>query len=106
MEKDAGERAVLEMKSTYFLFFQVPSWKLASRFDKVSMLNKSRKKEKMADRISSLLWLLYCLFIVVPGYSLAQETENIPGGDIEKGNSTKETFNKDLSDFMGMYSGN
>ena len=40
---------------------------------------------------------------MVPGYSLGQETENIPGGDIEKGNSTKETFNKDLSDFMGMY---
>lgn len=39
---------------------------------------------------------------MVPGNSLAQETENIPGGDIEKGNSTKETFNKDLSDFMGM----
>lgn len=58
----------------------------------------------MADR--SLLWLIYFLFIVVPGYSLAQETENIPGGDIEKGNSPKETFNKDLSDFMGLYSGN
>ena len=64
------------------------------------------KRLKMADRISSLLWLIYCLLIVVPGYSLAEETENITGDGIEKGNSTKETFKKGLSDsmtcFMGM----